>query len=141
MATSSTLPLPETRSRARPTEGFAIWVTIRTSGRISRMRSAVSRACISFTSAQMTAAGMRQARIDERVAEIRTALQMGNAPILENARKSDIGFRVDDDDRRATQVELLDNAESDALKAAHDDVIADFVFHMRSQFSSSPGCL
>jgi hypothetical protein len=44
VATSRTLPFPETRSRARATDGFANWVTIRTSGRISLMRSAVSRA-------------------------------------------------------------------------------------------------
>ncbi len=38
--------------------------------------------------------------------------------------EADVGLGVDDDDRRAAQVELLDNAESDALQAAHDDVIA-----------------
>ena len=55
VATSSTLPRPDTRSRARATEGLASWVTMRTSGRISLIRRAVSSAWISFTSAQTTA--------------------------------------------------------------------------------------
>ena len=78
--------------------------------------------------------GMLQARIDERVAaEIRTALQMGNAPVLEDARRSGIRLGVNDDDRRATQVQLLDDTESDALQAAHDDVIAEVVIYLRYQ--------
>ncbi len=78
--------------------------------------------------------GMLQARIHERVtAEIRTASQMGDTPVLENAGEADIRLRVDDDDRRATQVQLLDNTESDALQAAHDDVIAQVVIRLRYQ--------
>ena len=66
--------------------------------------------------------------------EVGAALQVGDAPVLENPREADIGLGVNDDDRCATQVQLLDDAESDALQAAHDDVIAHLVFHLRSQF-------
>ena len=55
-ATSSTLPGPDTRSRARATEGLASWTTSGRSGRISLMRNAVSRVWISSTSTQTTAA-------------------------------------------------------------------------------------
>ena len=54
-ATSSTLPGPVTRSRARPTEGLASWTTRRTSGRASRTRNAISRVASSLVSAQITA--------------------------------------------------------------------------------------
>ena len=55
-ATSSTLPGPDTRSSARATEGLASWTTSGRSGRISRIRSAVSSVWISSTSTQTTAA-------------------------------------------------------------------------------------
>ncbi len=65
---------------------------------------------------------------------------MGDAPVLEDAGEADIGLRVNDDDWRATEIQLLDDTESDALQAAHDDVIAEVVIYLCYQFTSSPRC-
>ena len=63
---------------------------------------------------------------------------MGNAPILQDARETYVGIGIDHDDRCATQMKLLDNAETDALQAAHNDVIAQVVISLRYQFNSPP---
>ena len=54
-AGSRMMPVPSTRSSARPTDGLARCTTRRTSGRASRTRMAISRVASSSDSTQMTA--------------------------------------------------------------------------------------
>ena len=96
--------------------GLAIWVTIRTSGRISRMRRAVSSVCISLDLGTDHGQGAREAGLQKSVAHVRGAAEVRDTPILQQAGKPAVGGVVDDQDRSPTEVELLHNAQSHSLE-------------------------
>ena len=64
--------------------------------------------------------GTRQAGFLESLPSVGVAPDMGNVPVVQSAGEAWIGVVVDHDDLGATEVELLDGAETDALKTAHD---------------------
>ena len=68
--------------------------------------------------------GPGQAGLEQGVAEVGAATDVGDAPVLEDPGEARVGVVVDHDDRCAAEVELLDRAEPDALEAAHDHVVA-----------------
>ena len=121
-ATSSTLPGPDTRSRALATDGLASCTTRGRSGRISLMRSAVSRVWISSTSTQTTAAAWASPASSNPSPLWACRRTCGTPQSLQGAPAAGIGVVVDHDDRGAAEGELLDGAQPDALQAADDHV-------------------
>ncbi len=116
------LPVPSTRSRARPTEGLASRTTSRTSGRASRTRMAISRVASSSDSTQMTA-WARSRPASASPSPIRALRRMsGDAPALHDLGQPGIRGVVDHHHRHPALVQLLDRAQPHAVEAAHDDV-------------------
>ena len=121
-ATSSTLPGPDTRSRARATDGLANWTTRGRSGRISLIRSAVSSVWISSTSTQTTAAAPSRPASSNPSPRWACRRTWGTPQSCEGPPAAGIGVVVDHHDPGAAQVELLHRAQPHALEAAHDHV-------------------
>ena len=66
--------------------------------------------------------GAEDARVEQRVAEVRAARQMRDAPAAHHARQALVGLVVEHNHARAGEMQLLDRAQAHRVQAADDHV-------------------